>query len=288
MKITKILKENTKGVSFEFFPPKTEKEKESLSVTIKALKRYKPLYTSMTYGALGATQANTKMAVKMLLDEKELEVMPHLTCVGAKEENIKKLLQEYSENNVQNIMALRGDLPDGSCALDLSKEDFCYAKDLVKLIKKSGDFCIGVAVYPEGHIETSSLEEDLNYAKEKIDEGASFAVTQMFFDNTFYYNLLDRMGKKGINVPILPGILPLTNITKLKKFVTLCRTTIPKKMEEDMNRFKDSPEDMKKVGIDFTIKQCKDLIENGATKLHFFTLNQPEVMKTILDAIGVR
>ena len=133
-----------------------------------------------------------------------------------------------------------------------------------------------------------ALEEDLNYAKEKIDEGASFAVTQMFFDNTFYYNLLDRMGKKGINVPILPGILPLTNITKLKKFVTLCRTTIPKKMEEDMNRFKDSPEDMKKVGIDFTIKQCKDLIENGATKLHFFTLNQPEVMKTILDAIGVR
>jgi len=285
MRITKILENNNKGVSFEFFPPKSEKEKGSLLTTIKALKKYKPLYTSMTYGAGGVTQENTKKAVQILLEEKDLIVMPHLTCIGTKKETINSLLGEYKRNGIKNIMALRGDLPDTSCKVDLSKEGLCYAKDLVTLIKENNDFCVGIAVYPEGHIETSSLEKDTEYTKQKVDAGSDFAVTQMFFDNSFFYSLCNRMKKKGITIPILPGILPLTDLAKLKRFASLCRTTIPKEIENKMSNLQNNPEDMKKTGVDFTIRQCQDLIKNGFKKLHFFTLNQPEVMTTILDAI---
>ena len=285
MKITKLLKNNEKRVSFEFFPPKTEKEKKALFSTISALKKYKPLYASMTYGAGGATQENTKMAVDMLLEGKDLVVMPHLTCIGAKEDDIENLLNDYKNEGIENIMALRGDLPETGSKKDLHEKGLPYACNLVGLIKKLNHFCIGVAVYPEGHIETSSLKEDLEYTKEKIDAGADFAVTQMFFDNTYYYKMLDRMKKIGITIPILPGILPLTDLAKLKKFVSLARTTIPKDIENTMSRFSGDKEDMKKAGIDYTIKQCRDLVKNGSKKLHFFTLNQPKVMQMVLEAI---
>lgn len=285
MKISEILKKHKKGVSFEFFPPKTEKGKQALLTTVKALKERKPLYASMTCGAGGAIQDKSKEAVYMLLEEEELVVMPHLTCLKAQETDIRNLLEEYKQKGIRNIMALRGDPPQGVSDFDFSKQDFCYARDLVTFLKKGGDFCIGVAVYPEGHIETGSLEQDIEYTKQKIDAGADFAVTQMFFDNSYYYSLLERMRKKGINIPVLPGILPLTNIAKVKEFASVCRTTIPKDIEEKMGSLSLNPSDMEKCGIDFTIKQCQDLIKNGAQRLHFFTLNKPSVIKAILDAI---
>ena len=285
MRISEILEQNQSGVSFEFFPPKTDKGKAALARTIRALKGYKPLYTSMTYGAGGTTEDKTKEAVYMLLEEKDLVVMPHLTCIGAREIDIKDLLDEYKQKGVQNIMVLRGDPPVGVLGFDFSKQEFSFAKDLVSFINKENNFCIGVAVYPEGHIEAASLEEDIEYTKQKIDAGASFAVTQMFFDNSYYYKLLDRMKKKEINIPTLPGILPLTNISKVKEFASVCRTTIPEYIEERMQSFKNSPEDMEKCGIEFTIKQCQDLIKNGIKYIHFFTLNKPTVIKTILDAV---
>ncbi|MCK5392840.1 MAG: methylenetetrahydrofolate reductase, partial [Candidatus Omnitrophica bacterium] len=143
----------------------------------------------------------------------------------------------------------------------------------------------GVAVYPEGHIETSSLDDDMNYTKQKIDSGADFAVTQMFFDNNYYYALLDRMEKNNITIPVLPGILPLTDVSKVKQFASICRTTVPKHIEETMARYKNNPADMEKVGIEFTIKQCQDLIKNGAQKLHFFTLNKSKVLEQIIVAL---
>ena len=182
-------------------------------------------------------------------------------------------------------MALSGDPSDDVSDFNFFDQNFSYALNLVKFIKEYGHFCIGVAVYPEGHIETSSLEEDLEYAKGKIDAGADFAITQMFFDNTYYYRLLDRMKKKGINIPVLPGILPLTNIAKVKQFASICRTTIPKNIEDTMANLAKNPQEQEKAGIDFTIKQCRDLAKNGAKKLHFFTLNKPKVIKTILAAI---
>ncbi|MBI4845211.1 MAG: methylenetetrahydrofolate reductase [NAD(P)H] [Candidatus Omnitrophica bacterium] len=287
MRISDILKKHEEGITFEFFPPKTEKGRISFVNTVRILKKYNPLYVSMTYGAGGTTQERTKDAVKMLLDEKYFEVMPHLTCIGADKDNIALLLQEYEQQGIENIMALRGDLPLEDVGGDFSRKDFSYGCDLVKFIKKNKSFCIGIAVYPEGHIEALTLEDDMYYTKKKIDNGADFAVTQMFFDNSYYYALLDRMREYSIDIPVLPGILPLTDVEKVKQFAAVCRTTIPDDIEEKMERYKRNSEDMEKVGIEFTIKQCLDLMRNGIKQLHFFTLNKPNVITSILDAIGV-
>jgi methylenetetrahydrofolate reductase (NADPH) len=287
MKINDILKQRARGVSFEFFPPKSEAGMNSLMLTAKALKEYKPLYVSMTCGAGGSKQGYTKEAVETLLKEKDLVVMPHLTCVDADVSTVKGLLEHYKEKGIENIMALRGDPPEDTLNFDFSRQDFCFARDLVKFIKKHDHFCIGVAVYPEGHIETSSLKEDMEYTKQKIDAGADFAVTQMFFDNSHFYALLDRMKAAGINIPVLPGILPLTDVIKIKQFCSVCRATIPKAVEDKMMRFASQPQEMQKVGIEFTIKQCQDLIGNGHKRLHFFTFNKQWIIKSILETIKI-
>ncbi len=285
MKISDILKQNDRGVAFEFFPPKSEKGKAALIRTIKALRGCNPLYTSMTCGAGGTTQRATQDAVSLLLEERGLEVIPHLTCLDLSSDALGSLLDGYKNKGIDNIMVLRGDPPEGINGFNFLDQDFSYAFNLVKSIKEYGHFCIGVAVYPEGHIETASLEQDLEYTKQKIDVGADFALTQMFFDNTYYYKLLDRMKKKGIDIPVLPGILPLTDIAKVKQFAAICRTTIPKNIEETMTKLAEDPQEQEKAGVDFTIKQCQDLLKNGVKRLHFFTLNKPSVIKTILEAI---
>lgn len=286
MKIIDILESNNEGVAFEFFPPKTQEAKKKLAKAIEKLKFYMPLYVSMTCGAMGSKQFYTQEAVDILLEEKNLVVMPHLTCVDATFESIRNILDYYKKRNVENIMALRGDPPDIE-GFDFSKQDFKHASDLVKFIKDYGSFCIGVAVYPETHLESTSFEEDLEYAKYKIDMGADFAVTQMFFDNKHYYNFLEKARKKGIKIPILPGILPLTDIQKVKEFTSVCRVSIPNEIEERMSKFLNNPEDMEKVGLEFTIKQCKELIKNGFKKLHFFTLNRVSPIKTILENLNL-
>ena len=287
MKIIDILNQNSRGVAFEFFPPKTEGGRRALIATADALEDYNPLYASMTFGAGGATQERTKEAVYMLVEHKDLVVMPHMTCVGADSDSVKSLLDEYKQAGIENIMALRGDTPELVEGFDFSKQEFCFAQDLVKFLKDYGHFCMGVAVYPEAHIETPCLDADLEYAKQKIDAGADFAVTQMFFDNVFYYDFLERAKNKGINIPILPGILPLTNLDKVKQFASICKTTIPKKVIERMEKFKANSPDMQKAGIELTIEQYRDLMNKGIERLHFFTLNKPEIMKEILDALSL-
>lgn len=285
MKINEILKQNDRGVAFEFFPPRSERSKDALINTIKILKENKPLYASMTCGAGGTIKPAAKDAVSLLLEQGGLEAMPHLTCLDLTEQDLKKFLDSYKEKGIENIMVLRGDPPQGVSNFDFSGQKFFCARELVKAIKKYDSFCIGVAVYPEGHIETSSLDEDLDYARQKIDAGADFAVTQMFFDNTYYYRLLDRMEKKGIDIPVLPGILPITDIAKVKQFASICRATIPESIEKTMAGFIDNPEEQVKAGVELTVKQCQDLAKNGVKKFHFFTLNKPGVITDILRAI---
>jgi len=285
MRVGDIIKQRESGVSFEFFPPKSQKAKDRLIETVKALKVYNPLYVSMTCGAGGVDQAKTKEAVDILLKEKGLLVMPHLTCLDASKDMIENSLKDYQAKAIENIMALRGDPPKGEDILSLGNRDFFYASDLVKFIRERFNFCIGVAVYPEGHIESNSLIKDLEYAKKKIDSGASFAVTQMFFDNSYYYTFRERAKRAGVTIPILPGILPLTNISKVKEFASICRTTIPEHIEQKMEAAKDRPEEMEKIGVEFTVEQCRDLKSKGFNYLHFFTLNRPQVMRSILDAI---
>ncbi len=212
--------------------------------------------------------------------------MPHLTCLDAEPGEIEEQLDHYKRRGIENIMALRGDPPQDTLRQAMPGADFCYARDLVRLIRKSYQgFCIGVAVYPEGHIETSSLEQDLRCAKEKIDAGADFAVTQMFFDNRHFYSLLDRMRGAGITIPVLPGILPLTSIDKVRQFASITRASVPRHIQEELERHRANPRHMEQAGIDLTIRQCKDLISQGYRRLHFFTLNRPQVMKAILDGI---
>ncbi|MBU1042965.1 MAG: methylenetetrahydrofolate reductase [NAD(P)H] [Candidatus Omnitrophica bacterium] len=285
MKINEILKRREKGVSFEFYPPKTQKGRLALSNTVDLLNKYNPLYVSMTYGAGGGSQEQTKDAVSMLLDYKDLEVMPHLTCIGSCEKDIKKILDGYKAQGIENIMALRGDPPAGQSDFNFIAKDYSYASDLVRTLKQYNHFSVGVAVYPEGHIESSSLEKDMEFTKKKVDAGADFAVTQMFFDNSYYFSLLERMKKNAISLPVLPGILPLTDVEKVKQFAAICRTTIPLDITMKMEEFRHNPAEMEKIGIDYTIKQCLDLIKNGAKQIHFFTLNKPDIITAIIDGI---
>lgn len=285
MRISEILTKNRDGFAFEFFPPRTKKGLSSLRSTAKILKQYNPMYVSMTYGAGGKTRETTKEAVYMLKEDGDLTVMPHLTCVGSSEESLLRIIDEYKRAGIINIMALRGDPPMEEPGFDFSFQEISYGVDLVKLIKEQGDFCVGVAVYPEGHIECSRLQDDIYYTKQKIDAGADFAVTQMFFDNSYFYSFLDRMEKNNIDIPVLPGILPLTDVEKVRQFSSLTRTTIPKDIEQKMESLKNSPGEMEKAGIEFTIEQCRDLLSQGITRFHFFTLNKPGVITSVLAAL---
>jgi methylenetetrahydrofolate reductase (NADPH) len=284
MKISQILTSAKRGVAFEFFPPRSQRSAAALQNTLKALKTYNPLYVSMTCGAGGSSYEATRDAVNILLTEKDLAVMPHLTCISTEPSAVRDILKDYKDLGIDNIMALRGDILPESQEANLGGE-FKFAKDLIKLIKADGHFDIGAAVYPEGHIEMRSLDEDLKYTKQKIDSGVNFAITQMFFDNKYYYDFLERARSSGINIPILPGILPLTNISKVKEFASISRATVPAQVEEELSRFSGNPKDMQKAGIELTIKQCRDLIDNGHQLLHFFTLNKASVMQEIIDAL---
>lgn len=287
MKIKDILKERTKGISLEFFPPKSAEGKDSFMKVFNALKRYNPLYVSVTYGAGGSTQDRTSSTLKWIKQETDITVMSHLTCIGATQTAMDVLLRDYITHDIDNILALRGDPPKGTKDFDPTKAEFRYAKDLVEFIKKYNSFSIAVAVYPEGHPESLSIEEDIGYTKEKIDAGADFAITQMFFDNRYYYDFIERAEKRGIKIPILPGIMPITDFKKIKEFASFCKATIPKDIEEKMVPLINKQDEMFKLGIEHAIKQCADLINNGIKYLHFYTLNKSEAFSTIIDGLGL-
>jgi len=209
--------------------------------------------------------------------------MPHLTCVGQTEEELRSILAEYQSMGIDNILALRGDPPLGTKVIP--KDGLCYARDLVQLAASFNAFSIGVAVYPEGHIEAPNLETDLFHTKQKIDAGADFAITQMFFDNRFYYHFVERAEEFGIHVPIIPGIMPITDIEKVKRFSRICGTTLPTHLVERMEK-STSPEEARKTGIDFAVRQCEDLYRNGIRYFHFYTLNRAEAVTEILSALN--
>jgi len=288
MKISTILKEKDKGVSFEFFPPKTEEAKSQFRSVVSGLSRYDPLYASVTYGAGGSTQERTRDTLLMLKKETGLTLMSHLTCIGATKEGMDALLRDYMENGIDNILALRGDLPHDIYEADRTLGDFRYAIDLVRFIKNYDYFSMAVAVYPEGHQEARSLDEDLRHAKEKIDDaGADFAITQMFFDNAYFYDFMDRAGKIGITIPVLPGIMPITDLEKTKKFASFCKATVPASIEKEMIPFIGKPEEMFKKGVELAVRQCEDLLRNGVKYLHFYTLNRAEAAGEILRALKI-
>ncbi len=287
MQISEILNTRDRGISFEFFPPKTGEGMTALMRVAVELSKYDPLYVSVTYGAGGSTQDRTRKLLIKLKEETDLTVMSHLTCIGATGEMMDSLLRDYRDNGIDNILALRGDPPQDAEEFDPATGEFRYAKDLVEFVGKYNYFSIGVAVYPEGHQEAPSLEADIEYTKMKVDAGADFAITQMFFDNKYFFDFLERARKKGINIPILPGIMPITDLGRIKKFASFCRTTIPFRIEEMMSGVLDKPEEMQKIGTELAIRQCKELLDSGVKYLHFYTMNKSEVVSEIIRALRV-
>lgn len=282
MKISDILNRNDFVISFEFFPPKTEENEGVLFETIEKLKVFNPDFVSITYGAGGGTRDKTFYWTKIIKENFKLNPMVHMTCIAATKEIIQSNIQFLAQHNIKNVLALRGD-PPKDFPEDKIKREFKFASELVTYLKKISDFCIGVAGYPEGHIESPNLEKDIEYLKVKVDAGADFIITQLFFDNRYFYDFLDRAFKKNINIPIIPGIMPITNITQVMKFTKMCGATVPDVLIQKMEN--KSNEDMLKIGVEYAINQCKQLKDFGVKGLHFYTLNKSEATITILEEL---
>jgi methylenetetrahydrofolate reductase (NADPH) len=285
VRIRDVLREKKAGVSFEFFPPKSAEGKEGFMKVVHALKRFNPLYVSVTYGAGGSTRDRTRNTLHWIKTETDLTVMSHLTCIGATRAGMDSILREYREEGIENILALRGDAPRNIPDFDTSKGEFRYARDLVDFIAKYGYFSTAVAVYPEGHFESPDIRKDMEYTKQKVDAGADFGITQMFFDNRYFYEFMERAKNIGIAVPILPGIMPITDCRKIEEFANFCNATIPARIRQKMTPVFDKPDEMRKIGVGYAVEQCEDLIRNGVRYLHFYTMNRSDTVSEIIEAL---
>ncbi|MCR4763025.1 MAG: methylenetetrahydrofolate reductase [NAD(P)H] [Lachnospiraceae bacterium] len=284
MKISDILKQNEVTLSFEVFPPKTDALFESVEKAAGEIAALKPHFMSVTYGAAGNTAANTAELAERLQTQHGVAVLAHMTCVAASREDVRGMLQDYKRRGIENIMALRGDIPkDGR-----RSEDYLYAVDLIRDIREFGGdaFCVGGACYPEGHVECERQSEDIAHLKEKVETGCSFLTTQMFFDNNVLYNFLYRIREAGITVPVLPGIMPITNARQVARSVALSGATIPQRFRTMVDRFGDDPRRMQQAGIIYAAEQIVDLIANGVNHIHVYSMNKPEIAAGILESFS--
>lgn len=264
-------------VSFEIFPPK-DGDISSLFDELRILKRYNPVIVSLTYGANGGTRSFSIDILRMILDL-EMNAMPHFTCVCSSKEIIEHYINQIENMGIENILALRGDIPDG---VDVRNFDFKYANELVEYIKDRTTLSIGVAGYPEGHIECDNLQKDIDNLKRKVDAGASAIFTQLFFENDKFFRYVELVRNSGIDLPIIPGIMPIRNVKQIQKMTSMARIDIPRELVDIIDNH---PDNVKKFGIDFVSRQCKDLIRFGVSGLHFFTLNHSDLTSQILDNI---
>jgi methylenetetrahydrofolate reductase (NADPH) len=285
VKIGDIIKERGGSLSFEFFPPKDEAGEARLFQAIAKLEALSPTFVSVTYGAGGGTMKNTGNVIGRIKRETPLTPMPHLTCVDQSKGELRKILEGYKGQGIDNVLALRGDPPKGTGKFVAPKDGFCYAIDMVTLAVDVGGFSIGVAVYPEGHPESPSLEMDMYYTKQKIDAGADFAITQMFFDNSYFYQFLERAEKAGITIPIIPGIMPIGDLARIQKFSQMCGATLPGRIVRRLE--KAGADEAGKVGLEVATEQCADLLEHGVRYFHFYTLNQAEAVSQIVANLGL-
>jgi methylenetetrahydrofolate reductase (NADPH) len=283
LKITELFERNKKTFSFEFFPPKNYKSILELGINIGQLIKLSPSFVSVTYGAGGTTQDLSFDLIDYIYNKIGLTAMAHYTCINTSRDKIYKDLQYLSSKGIENLMLLRGDLPDsGENALDV---EFQHASDLLELAKSMDLFCLGAAGYPENHPESNSSSEDIKWMKHKIDKGASFIITQMFFNNDHYFNFVQKARNAGINNRIIPGIMPITNYNQIKKFSDMCGATIPSEIISQLAPIKDDKEKMYKVGVDIAIKQSIDLLKKGAPGLHFYTLNKSRATVDIFSSL---
>ncbi len=298
MHIRQILDAHHPSCSFEFFPPKSEKGVEALFETVRLLEPLKPSFVSMTYGAGGSTRDLTHDFVVRLKRETTLEAVPHLTCVSHKRGEIQEILERYAKAGVDNILALGGDPPKGVEDYDRSRDDFAHAEDLVRFISEfnqtdgapqSGGFGIGVAGFPEGHPKTPNRLLEMDFFKRKVDAGADFIITQLFFDNHDFYDFRERCELAGIQVPVIAGIMPITTISGMRRMADLALgARFPARLQRALARCGDDDTSVARVGVHWATEQCLDLIDQGVAGMHFYTLNKSTATLEIYRSLGVR
>lgn len=275
-------------VSFEFFPPKTADGVESLYKAVEALKSCRPSFVSVTYGAGGSTRDRTIELVTRIKRELGVETMAHLTCVGATRDDIARVLDRLAECGVENVLALRGDPPRGQTTFVRPEGGFGYASELIAFIRDRGyRFCIGAACYPEGHPECGDLESDLVHLRNKVDAGADFLISQLFFDNHDFFPFVRRAHAAGIDLPIVPGLMPVTNVAQIERFTKMCGARIPQELSRRLKIVESDPAAVVATGVYWTTRQAKYLLDGGAPGVHFYTLNKSSATLAVHAALGL-
>ena len=283
MKVSELLKSDKVTISVELFPPKKGSQLENYKAIVGRMAELKPSYISCTYGATGGTSDYT-VEIADTINSYGIPAIAHLTCASSTKEKVQSVIKELKDRKIENILALRGDIPEDA---DFPLPDqYHHAIELIGEIKEIGDFCIGGACYPEGHPEAATMEEDLQHLKEKVEAGCDYLTTQMFFDNNIYYRFLYKALAKGINVPVVPGIMPVTNAAQVKRTISLTGNLVPAKFLSIVDRFGSNPEAMKQAGIAYATEQIIDLIANGVNHIHIYSMNKPDVAGAIMDNLS--
>lgn len=281
MKITKLFTKKKPTISFEVFPPNELYSLDEVFGVIDELAKLKPDFISVTYGAGGSTRSRTVEIASKIKNQNHIEALAHLTCLGATENEIDNIITDLKKNNIENILALRGDYPKDSSPI--KHGDFVHASDLVTYLKNK-NFAIGGAFYPEGHQDTNDLL-DLFNLKIKVDSGANFLISQIFFDNEEFYKFRDKLKKLNINIPLVAGIMPVTNAKQIRKITSLCGCTIPEKLRKILDRYENNPKALKEAGIAYATEQIIDLMTSDIDGIHIYTMNKIEMAKKIMDSI---
>lgn len=284
MRITEKLMVKDQLISFEVFPPKTDSAFESIEWSVRELAAFNPDFMSVTYGAGGGTSQYTTKIASLIKNKLDTTALAHLTCASTPIDTINQILDTLKENHIDNILAMRGDIPQGY--EKPQGEYYAYAYELVKHIKEYGYFDIGGACYPECHPECDTLEKDIENLKNKVDCGVDFLITQLFYDNDTFYSFLDKVRKKGIYAPVFAGIMPITNIKQIDRIIGLSGTKLPDEVKAFLDKYSDNPEDLEKAGLEFAINQINDLLSNGVNGIHIYTMNKPYVARTVLKGIN--
>jgi methylenetetrahydrofolate reductase (NADPH) len=285
MRIAELLDHQRPVFSFEFFPPKTDDGQRTLETTLAVLKGDEPDYVSVTYGAGGSTRARTVEITKWIKQDLGIEAMAHLSCVGEPTERLVEILEEVAAAGIENVLALRGDPPRGQADWTPHPGGLTYSVELIRLIRDRFDFSVGAACFPEVHPDAPDRASDLSYAREKVEAGASFLITQLFFDNDLYFDFVEDARAAGIDVPIVPGIMPITNVAQIKTITGMCGASIPAELERELDGRADDPEAVAELGVAYATLQCSDLLARGAPGIHFYTLNRSPATRAILAAL---
>lgn len=286
MKIVDILNQEQMSLSYEVFPPKKEDSFESVRIATEEIAKIKPSFMSVTYGAGGGTSKYTMAVAKNIKDKYDVPMLAHLTCVSSDKATVRERIKDMKDNGITNVMALRGDLTKELENTDRNKWDYSHAIELIRELENDGSFCIGAACYPEIHPESNNQREDIKFLKEKVDAGVDFLTTQMVFDNNLFFNFLYKIREAGITVPVLPGIMPITNVNQVERAIKLSGAFMPQRFKAMVDKFGLDADSMKQAGIAYATDQIIDLYANGITNVHVYSMNKPDIAYGIYNNLS--